>query len=109
MNTAPALSEGLQEQRDLAGGVLISKVWGETPAARAGLLAGDVITRAGSINVLTRTDLGEALATLDPGEPIEITYSRVTGQTGETNVLRDPNDVESELFTTMVVIGARPA
>ncbi len=109
VNTAPALSEGLQEQRDLAGGVLISKVWGETPAARAGLLAGDVITRAGSINVLTRTDLGEALATLDPGEPIEITYSRVTGQTGETNVLRDPNDVESELFTTMVVIGARPA
>ena len=109
VNTAPALSEALQEQRGLSGGVLISKVWGETPAARAGLRAGDVITRAGSVNVLGRTDLGEALATLEAGEPIEITYSRVTEQAGDTNVLRDPNDVESELFTTMVIIGARPA
>lgn len=104
-----SLSEGLRDQRGVAGGRLISRVWGETPAARAGLVAGDVITQAGSVNVLSRTDLREALATLEPGDSIEITYSRVTEQSGETNALREPNEVASELFTTTVTVGARPA
>ncbi len=101
-----SLTQGLQEQRGVTGGRLVTRVWSETAAARAGLVAGDVITRAGSVNVRSGTDLREALATLEPGDNIEITYSRVTGTTG---ALRDPGDVESELFTTIVTVGAIPS
>ena len=100
------MTQGLQEQRGVTGGRLVTRVWSETAAARAGLVAGDVITRAGSVNVRSGTDLREALATLEPGDNIEITYSRVTGTTG---ALRDPGDVESELFTTIVTVGAIPS
>ncbi|MFD4789178.1 S1C family serine protease [Streptomyces sp. NPDC058459] len=49
------------------------------PAARAGLKAGDVITRLGDTPVGSTTELAEALAEKRPGEPVTVTYQRSGG------------------------------
>ncbi|MFD8676137.1 S1C family serine protease [Streptomyces seoulensis] len=46
------------------------------PAAKAGLKAGDVITRVGTSPVGTTTELAEALAGRKPGDKVEVTYQR---------------------------------
>ncbi|MEU6383064.1 trypsin-like peptidase domain-containing protein [Streptomyces bauhiniae] len=46
------------------------------PAAKAGLKAGDVITRVGTSPVGTTTELAEALADKKPGDRAEVTYQR---------------------------------
>lgn len=46
------------------------------PAAKAGLRAGDVITRLGDSPVGTTTELAEALADKKPGDKVEVTYQR---------------------------------
>lgn len=102
------LSDNLKESRGLLGGVLLTRVWGETPAARAGLVAGDIITRAGSVNVLDRTDLGEALALHEPGSIIEITVARATNRI-DSAVTTEVAGTQSELITTTVILGARPS
>ena len=48
----------------------------ESPAALAGLRTGDVITRAGNIDVVDGVDLERALLHRAPGEKIEITVKR---------------------------------
>lgn len=103
------VTEGLQAERGLSGGVLLTRVWSETAAARAGLVAGDVITQAGPVNVLSRTDLREALATLEPGDSIEITFSRGVAATGAADTARDPGSLDTELITATVIVGATPA
>ncbi|MFE2098905.1 MULTISPECIES: S1C family serine protease [unclassified Streptomyces] len=45
-------------------------------AGRAGLRAGDVITRLGRAPVTTTTELSEALAALRPGQKTTVTYQR---------------------------------
>ncbi|MFF7964093.1 S1C family serine protease [Streptomyces sp. NPDC007903] len=46
------------------------------PAAKAGLKAGDVITRLGDSPVGTTTELAEVLAEKKPGEKVTVTYQR---------------------------------
>lgn len=103
------LSDGIMEVRSLFGGVLILRVWDETPAAKAGLVAGDIIVGAGSVNVLDRTDLGLVMATLNPGDSIEIRYSRASpvlpSLDGTDPQLGDP---AGEILTTIVTVGAAP-
>ena len=101
------ITDDLKEQRDVLGGLLLTRVWPETPAARAGLVAGDVIIQAGSVNVIDRTDLLEALAALEPGDAMEITYSRTTSQSNGS--IGEPSSFENEILTTTVILGARPA
>lgn len=109
VETSAALTDDLKEERGIRGGLLLTRVWDETPAARAGLVAGDIITRAGSINVLDRTDFLEALATVQPGDTLEITYSRIDpGVPISTTVADDVESVdEIELHKTTVLLGAR--
>ncbi len=123
VETSAALSDDLKEDRGLRGGLLLTRVWDETPAARAGLVAGDIITRAGSVNVLDRTDFLEALAALEPGDTLEIAYSRAQpivevnnslSQATSTSAVADGSGIEDldaderGLLTTTVVLGARP-
>ena len=102
------LSENLKEERLILGGVLLTRVWDQTPAARAGLVAGDVIIRAGSVNVLDRTDLAEALALLEPGSTMDITFSRGTTLV-PSGVEGEPLVPQAELLTTTVILAARPS
>ncbi|MFJ4003433.1 S1C family serine protease [Streptomyces sp. NPDC090023] len=58
-----------------AGAALVTVKAGG-PAAKAGLKAGDVITRLGDTAVGTTTELAEALAEKKPGERVTVTYER---------------------------------
>lgn len=103
------LTDSIKAERQLLGGVLIQRVWDETPAARAGLVAGDIIVGAGTVNVLDRTDLRLVMATLDPGDSIEVRYSRSVPTTvGSDETTPEPGELPGQIFTTTVVVGAAP-
>jgi len=105
---ASGLSARVRDERDLLGGVLISRVWNETPAAQGGLVAGDVIVGVGLINVIDKQDLVEYLATLAPGDVVEFRFSRATGTgVGPDAANPQPDDMINEIMTTSVVIGSR--
>jgi S1-C subfamily serine protease len=59
-----------------AGGVGVVTVTGGGPADRAGLRAGDVITRVGSQETPDTTALSQALAAASPGDKVTVTVSR---------------------------------
>ncbi len=100
------LSESLRTQRDLRGGVVVRKVWDQTAAARGGLSAGDVIIGFASVNVLEISDLQTALRSTQPGEAIEIRYSRRVPIASSSP--HEPTSLESQILTTTVVLGAQP-
>jgi S1-C subfamily serine protease len=64
------LTEQLGKHFGVEGGegVLVSEVKPDTPAARAGIEAGDVIVKVGSEAVAGGSDLREALASVKPGD-----------------------------------------
>lgn len=102
------LSDGIKQERGVLGGLLILRVWDETPAAKAGLVAGDIIVGVGSVNVLDRTDLRLVMATLDPGDTVELRYSRSAPATSGN---AEPFQIEpgkNEILTTFVTMGAAP-
>jgi S1-C subfamily serine protease len=57
-------------------GLLVTSVEAGSPAARAGVRAGDVLMRAGTRQVRTPTDVTEALAAGTPGATIELEVMR---------------------------------
>ncbi|MGX1482793.1 putative serine protease PepD [Streptomyces griseus] len=57
-------------------GVAIVSVQKGGAAEKAGLRAGDIITRIGDDRVTTITSLSEALAGDEPGEKVKVTYTR---------------------------------
>ena len=66
----------LAEYFGVEGGVLIKSVREESPAAAAGLKAGDVVTRLGEHDVTNSHDLTEALATYKPGDTVNVDVKR---------------------------------
>lgn len=67
-------------------GVLVSKVFEATPAARAGLQAGDIITAIDGTKVATSSDINRALASRKKGEQVRVDFhrNRVAQQTVAT-------------------------
>ncbi|MET9495533.1 trypsin-like peptidase domain-containing protein [Streptomyces sp. NPDC006552] len=59
-----------------AAGVAVVSVTDGGGAARAGIEAGDIITRFGGTDVPTMQTLSEALAGKKPGDKVSVTYSR---------------------------------
>ncbi|WP_299530881.1 S1C family serine protease [uncultured Streptomyces sp.] len=57
-------------------GVALVTVAKSGAAADAGMKAGDVVTKIGDTPVTTITSLSEALAALEPGEKVTVTYTR---------------------------------
>jgi membrane-associated protease RseP (regulator of RpoE activity) len=57
-------------------GVLVSSVTEASPAARAGLRAGDVVTAVGGAAVKTATDLARAIRAIPDGQEVAITVVR---------------------------------
>ncbi len=54
----------------LNGGILVTRVAPDSPAAEAGIISGDIITRLGSIALANLADLRGAMNTLTPGKSI---------------------------------------
>ncbi|WP_369379529.1 S1C family serine protease [Streptomyces sp. cg36] len=57
-------------------GVAVVEVKRDGAADRAGLRAGDVITKVGDTDITTITSLSEALAADRPGQTVQVTYAR---------------------------------
>ncbi len=72
-------------------GAMISDVLQDSPAAEAGLLAGDVITSVGETEVMGMGDMAEAIASYSPGDEVELTVER-----------------DGEAISLTVTLGAHP-
>lgn len=75
VSTAP-LSDALRESSKLKGGAHISSVIDDTPAAKAGLQAGDIITAVDNDAVDGPKELSEAVRSHEPGDKVKVTYYR---------------------------------
>lgn len=58
------------------GGARVTEVRSGSPAADAGLKAGDVITKIGDTTIQSSTDLIRAVRGNDPGDSVTVTYTR---------------------------------
>ena len=70
---------GVQLARDAAGAATISGVVVGSPAAEAGLQAGDTITAVGGTTVDSADALSAALAERNPGDQVQVTWVDGTG------------------------------
>jgi len=105
-----ATTAQIREERGLLGGVLVVRVWDETPAAQAGLVAGDIIVGLGEANVSDSQDLSEVLRTLNPGDTSEIRFSRTSSPVlGPDGTTPEPGDLSGQTMAATLVVGARPA
>ncbi|MCA9753817.1 MAG: PDZ domain-containing protein, partial [Gemmatimonadetes bacterium] len=59
-----------------SGGILLSGVMPDSPAAGAGLEKGDLITAIDGGSIDTMADFQAALAGHEPGDAIDVTFSR---------------------------------
>ena len=78
---------GLAEALDLKAdsGVLLGQVLGESPAAKAGLKSGDIVTKVGDAAVGTPAELRTAIDARKPGDVVSIQYLR-DGKPGTAKV-----------------------
>ena len=61
---------------EVEAGVMVSKVFDDTPAQRAGVEVGDIITTAGGEAVESPGDLSQVIADSEEGEDVEIALVR---------------------------------
>ena len=74
-----------------AQGALVASVNDDTPAARAGIKSGDIVTAVGNESVKTPKDLSRLVADLSPGDKRSITLWR-DGKSMDVNVTIGGND-----------------
>ena len=79
------LSDATAEELGIRGGAEVRRVLAGSPAARAGLVDGDVITEVGGETIRSSTDLVVALRAHKPGEVVVIGFWR-GGRHDETEV-----------------------
>jgi S1-C subfamily serine protease len=85
------------DQRSLGSsttGALVSGVIAGTPAASAGIVAGDTITKVGSTTITASTDLAGSLASNNPGQSVKISWTDAAGQshTATVRLIEGPAD-----------------
>lgn len=78
---------GKYESVEAPKGVLVTRMFENTPAAAAGLREGDVILRVDGKEVSTTAELYRRLEEDAPGAPLTVSWSRF-GETGEAVILR---------------------
>jgi len=92
-----------------AEGALVADVTEDSPAARAGLKQGDVITAVGSKTIGTPKELSRAVADLSPGDNEKMTVWR-NGKSVEMSVaIGGSDDGEPQLATAKNVEKAAPS
>jgi len=74
------------EVRPAAGGVEVVRVSGKSPARKAGLRRGDVLTQIDSVHVTTEEAFLKALAKKSPEDVVKLTVNRDAGGTVELSV-----------------------
>jgi len=79
------LGIGLEDSSRSGGGAAVTEVRSNTPAAKAGLRVGDVITGVNGKTIRTADELREAINARSPGDRVSIRYVR-TGQSHTVQV-----------------------
>jgi S1-C subfamily serine protease len=79
-------SGGLGGSASSANGVVVAQVPAGTPAASAGLAAGDVITAVGGKTVSSPSDLTSVISTHRPGDTVKVTWTDQSGNAHTANV-----------------------
>ncbi len=74
------------------GGAYIQEVQPGTPAAKAGLKAGDKITKVDNVTIEDAKDLVETIGTHDPEDSVRVTYLRDGATRTVTAQLESPED-----------------
>jgi S1-C subfamily serine protease len=69
-----------------SSGATIAEAVSGSPAAKAGLVAGDEITSVGGASVSAAADVAHALIKYHPGDTIAITYTNTSGESQTANV-----------------------
>jgi serine protease Do len=80
-----ATAMGLPTTNPTADGALIAAISPSSPAFRAGLKPGDVITKVNGATVTNPADLADDIANVDPGQDTKISYMR-GGKTADVSV-----------------------
>ncbi len=75
-------------------GAVVSGVVAGTPAASAGIVAGDTITAVGSTTITSSADLSTALSQYKAGQSVKITWTDASGQshTATVTLIAGPAD-----------------
>lgn len=68
------------------GAATIAGVYENTPAAEAGLAAGDTITAVNGTAIATGSALSELLGSMEPGEQVALTWTTAAGVAGSATV-----------------------
>jgi S1-C subfamily serine protease len=73
-------------------GAVVAGVYEDTPAAEAGLAAGDTITAIGSTPITDGNSLSEAISDHEPGDTVSLTWTDTTGDnhTAEVTLTQGP-------------------
>ncbi|HRN56324.1 MAG TPA: PDZ domain-containing protein [Agriterribacter sp.] len=75
ITAAPKALLGVYTEKDEKG-AKISQVTDDSPAAKAGLMKGDIITKAGDTKITDPSSLSDAIGALKPGDEIQVQYLR---------------------------------
>jgi S1-C subfamily serine protease len=78
----------------LASGTTVQGVYDGTPAADAGIKAGDSITSVGGVETTTATQLQAAIAQHSPGDDVKVTWTDAGGSTHSATVTLAKGPVE---------------
>src|SRR3954468_3953573 len=92
------LTKQLAEHFRVDSGVMVTEVRENTPAAKAGLRAGDIILKAGGRTVMNQADLMRALDEKKDGD-IQLTIDR-NGSRQTISVTPEPAKGGNSLFQT---------
>jgi len=65
--------------RDTGSGAMVTSVQSNSPAARAGIAPGSIITKVGGTTVTSSDSLGNAIRSHQPGERVAVTWSDSNG------------------------------
>lgn len=100
MNIKPGKAVlGVFTEKKEAAGATVREVAKESPAEKAGIKAGDVITRVDADKISEPQDLFEKIGAHDPGDKVTITYLRDKKENTATVTLDERKDAGTlELF-----------
>jgi serine protease Do len=95
-NVTPAIAKSLALDPDHPTGALVASVTPDSPAARAGIKQGDVITAAGGHEIKTVHELPRLVASMPVGSKLQLTVVRDGKQsTVEASIGETPQNVAS--------------
>jgi len=85
---------GISVLSNTTGGATVAGVVSGGPADQAGLTAGDVLTAVGGTTISAADDVSAALAGLDPGDEVTVTWTDAAGtaQTSTVTLASGPAD-----------------